>query len=158
MLFCPGELLLPVHGFMTSRFFVSMTITSNNSAIRPWNIPYMRQEKTHIWLAALHIPLPCARCLPFASSTPTPVLDLPWKDAPQTGISHLRRDLESFTRYNKNRGKYYKQLQKEVETILYGFMENMLPAFVIIASQPKWKELPVIFLTVRGDSSDIVSS
>ncbi len=35
------------------------------------------------------------------------------------------RDLESFTRYNKNRGKYYKQLQKEVETILYGFMENI---------------------------------
>lgn len=34
------------------------------------------------------------------------------------------RDLESFTRYNKNRGKYYRQLQEEVETVLYGFMES----------------------------------
>lgn len=35
------------------------------------------------------------------------------------------RDLESFTRYNKNRGKYYRQLQQEVETVLYGFMESI---------------------------------
>ena len=35
------------------------------------------------------------------------------------------RNLESFTRYNKNRGKYYRQLQQEVEKVLYGFMERI---------------------------------
>lgn len=35
------------------------------------------------------------------------------------------RNQESFTRYNKNRGKYYRQLQQEVEKVLYGFMERI---------------------------------